>query len=133
MAGNTPELTVRRHERLECEIAGRLRVASQSADAFRLSRSSGQEWFGATVVDVSDGGVGLRTATFVPKACWMEVALDGDSEARPVLVRVQRVTMLDRTPLYYLGTSFSREEAEMASARSLIERVRECSDGGTRA
>ena len=111
----SPELTVRRHERLECCLSGYAQIAPGSTPAVRLARATAQvEGIPVVLVDCSAGGLGLRCEAFLPRSCLVRVqasvptsqAAAGGDRALDVLVRVQRVSMIDRRPTYYLGTSF---------------------------
>ena len=62
------------------------------------------------VVDCGEGGLGLRGPFYLPRGAEATLAVDlteeGRSVTREVRVRVQRTTMIARSPVYYLGTSF---------------------------
>jgi hypothetical protein len=70
------------------------------------------------VVDCSLGGVGIQSLIFFPMTCTMRLWFTlpeapgikgGEIE---LLLRMQRVAMLDRKPTYYLGGSFEAAAPE---------------------
>lgn len=116
-------LTVRRHERHALSLASTIVVASHpqprigdaefSGGALKFSAESGVGDHGAaaTVVDLGAGGIGALTKVFYPRGAILRVRVldDRGSASTPdldVLVRVQRIAMVDRAPTYLLGTSF---------------------------
>jgi len=125
----TSDLAVRLHERYACELPAHVSVSASSAAGVRLARST----VGATgkiparVVDCSLGGVGIQSSVFFPMTCcmnlWLTVPGSSGNAGRDIEleVRLQRVTMLDRKPTYYLGGSFESEgpDAQAAIARLL--------------
>jgi hypothetical protein len=126
MPVQTSDLAVRRHERYGCDLAARFAVAATSADAVKLARSAGdgKGWVAGRVVDTSLGGLGLRSGLFFPNGCLLRVHLTipgGNSAAAfEPTVRVQRTTMLDRAPTYYLGTSFEDLTPEQSAQLSAL-------------
>ncbi len=122
MPPSSRELTVREHERRECSLPAHLNVAPASARGITLSQTALQTELGvpAQLVDISRGGVGLRTTVFFPKTCHLALRVTlpapGGQPAKTgpaghaffqATVRVQRVTMLGREPTYYLGAAFT--------------------------
>lgn len=105
------QLVVRQHERHLCRVACRMRVGEQNAEQVTPARSVGDGAGGidATVVDCSRGGLGLESAIYFPRGCRIKVRLSTDVE---LLVRVQRASMTDRKPTYYLGVSFAGSGSE---------------------
>lgn len=107
-------LVVRRHARLRCDLPARLAVAEASAAQVSPAAAATDAGggIGVTVIDASRGGIGLRSAVFLPKMCQVTATLQvpagawGRAFEFRAVARVQRVTMLDRTPTYYLGTAF---------------------------
>ncbi len=87
------------------------------------------------VIDWSAGGLGLRSSVFIPRLCqvMVRVSLGGMKGGAAVDFsgRVQRVTMLDRVPTYYLGLLLMGEgpEHERRLAR-LMEAARRSPPAG---
>jgi hypothetical protein len=109
------DLSVRRHERVLCDLEALVSVAPECQGAVKLSRGAGRAdgAIAARVVDCSQGGLGLQTRVFLPGTCVLMVRFTqpgsgGEVRAR---VRVQRVTMQDRAPTYYIGTAFEDEDS----------------------
>jgi len=69
-------------------------------------------------VDVSLGGVGLKSPLFLPRLCRLTLSLvpPGRTERLTLELRVHRVTMLDRAPTYYIGAAFDSVTPEQADA-----------------
>lgn len=116
-------LTVRRHERHALSLAALVGIAGHPAPGIgvegfaggrlRFSPESGvsESGFPGTVVDLGAGGLGLKSAHYLPRGSTLRVRVLGEdgsvSKLRlDVTVRVQRVGMIDRKPTYLLGTSF---------------------------
>jgi len=103
-------LVVRQHERLRCALTADAHIAPEHVGPITLSPlaadASGN--FNPVVVDVSRGGIGLRTRTFLPKQARINVTITDPAVGAPIsaTVRVQRVIMTDRSPTYELGTAF---------------------------
>lgn len=105
-------LVVRQHERLQCRLPAHARIADEHAEQVAFARTVG-DGSGAVdvfITDCSRGGINIESTAFLPRGCRLRVRLAPDpaSSAPPVelLVRVQRPTMIARTPTYALGTSF---------------------------
>ena len=107
------DLSVRRHERVLCDLKAQVSVAPECQGAVRLSRGAvtSEGSVEARVVDCSQGGLGLHTRVFLPGTCVLTVrfTLPGTGGEVRTKVRVQRVTMVDRGPTYYIGTAFEEE------------------------
>ena len=149
---NAPsDLLVRQHERLICRLAALVRVVPEDAPQVSLSRTigDGAGGLGCVVVDCSSGGLGLQSTVFIPRGARLDVSISaehvepGEELARPSSgamareifsgsVRVQRVTMIDRTPRYYVGAALIKASGTQ-SITDLLQHVRTNSDGGTRA
>jgi hypothetical protein len=112
-------LAVRRHERYACALPARLTIAPASTQAVRPSRSVGDTdgAIPATLVDCSLGGLGLRSALFLPVACHIRVTFTIGDAAHAATVRIQRAVMSDRAPTYYLGTAL--DDSDTAGAVAL--------------
>ena len=121
------DLTVRRHERVLCDLEAVVAVAPECQASVKLSRGACRADGGvsARVVDCSRGGLGLQTKVFLPGTSVLTVcfALPGSNEEVRTKVRVQRVAMVDRGPTYYIGTSFEEEDqrCDLALGRMIQE------------
>jgi hypothetical protein len=128
------QAVVRQHERVSCRIGAAVRVAPIHEPFVPIARGvkEGPDGAGvpATIVDISRGGLGIETTIFLPKSARVEVSLPGmevgAETARVVLVgTVMRITMINRTPRYYLGLAFVGEDATtQANAAALLTRLR---------
>jgi hypothetical protein len=125
MSTSGTDLSVRRHERVLCDLKAVVSVAPESQGAVRLSRAAvtGEGGVEARVVDCSRGGLGLHSRVFLPGTCVLSVrfVLPGSTDEVRTRVRVQRVTMVDRGPTYYIGTAFEDEDdrCDMALGRMI--------------
>ena len=91
-------------------MPSQVRVAEDAADQVTLARSIG-DGSGAIdvfITDASRGGLGIESVVFMPRGCRLKIRVQGGTagSVHDLTLRVQRVTMLDRTPTYYLGLSF---------------------------
>ena len=96
-----------------------VRVAEDAAEQVTLARAVG-DGSGAIevfITDASRGGLGIESAVFIPRGCRMKIRIQSGAggtigvgvatgTVHDLTLRVQRVTMLDRKPTYYLGLSF---------------------------
>ena len=139
MPPGAEQLVVRQHERFHCRLATKLRVSDEIAEQVVLARTVGDGSGGmsAFVTDCSRGGVGVESSVFFPRGSRMKVLVSGtpDSTGKvpsiELLVRVQRVSMLDRKPTYYLGVSFvSKGPEHDAAVASLLEMARLAQQAG---
>jgi hypothetical protein len=126
MSNSAEQLVVRQHERFHCRLPSQIRVAAEVAEQVVLARTVG-DGSGALdvfVTDCSRGGVGIESPIFFPRGCRLKVRVKPvDAYEGPgpeVVVRVQRVTMLDRTPTYYLGVSFVSKGSEHEAAVAML-------------
>lgn len=124
----TDNLVVRQHERIRCALTADGAIAPEHTGPIALSPlaadASGN--FNPVVVDMSRGGIGLRTKVFLPKQARIAVTITDPALPEPIsaTVRVQRVVMTDRTPTYELGTSFvDASPALLASVAEAIARL----------
>ncbi len=104
-------LVIRQHERYTCRLDAQLSVEAAHADKVVYSRAAADAdgIVPVTAVDVSSGGMGIETTTFIPRTCVLRVRIGGGEEPGEGVetsVRVQRVLMTDRKPTYYVGTAF---------------------------
>ncbi|HVU64854.1 MAG TPA: hypothetical protein VHC70_12815 [Phycisphaerales bacterium] len=133
MQPSAEQLVVRQHERIHCRIASQLRVASENAEQVSLARAIGDGSGGvdAFITDCSRGGLGIESSVFFPRGCRLRIkartvgAPQESAGAGEMVVRVQRVTMLDRKPSYYLGVSFVSKGLEHdAAVTALLDAAR---------
>ena len=149
---NAPsDLLVRQHERLLCRLAARVHLVPEDAPQVSLARAigDGAGGLGCVVVDCSSGGLGLQSTVFIPRGARLDVKISaehvepGEELARPASgaiareifsgsFRVQRVTMIDRTPRYYIGAALIKASGAQ-SITDLLAHVRNNAEGGTRA
>jgi hypothetical protein len=108
MSRHETDLAVRRHIRYACDFPASVTVAPVHARAVHLGRSvAGADGVvAARVVDCSLGGVGVRAGLFLPLTCALLVSFEVHGQKIEAPVRIQRVTMCDRKPTYYLGAAF---------------------------
>lgn len=104
------QLVVRQHERFLCRMPTLVRVAEDAAEQVTLSRAIG-DGTGAIdvfITDASRGGLGIESHVFMPRGCRLKIRVQTGigGSVHDLTLRVQRVTMLDRKPTYYLGLSF---------------------------
>lgn len=119
-------LAVRRHDRRPCKLAAVLSVAEEHAGQVAFSRavSNNNATISLGVVDCSEGGLGLRSPVYIPRGAQIFVDIAGHTDGRDVMhrveLRVQRVTMIDRSPAYYLGTSLVDRAESAPAIRDLL-------------
>lgn len=141
MPSGPEQLVVRQHERYLCRVAGKARVAEEMGERVVLASSAGDGAGGVqmTVVDCSRGGLGLETSVFFPRGCRLKLTVEGllvegpDHGMRPgeLAVRVQRATMTDRKPTYYLGLSFVGEgDLHVSLIAKMLELAKAASTNG---
>lgn len=126
------DLLVRQHQRFTCSLHAKVRVAPEDAAQITLARSigDGAGTVNATVVDCSSGGLGLQMSVYLPRGCRVHVRVPGKPGQADLFdgeLRAQRVTMIDRTPTYYLGGAISGGTSAVESTllSSLLERIRD--------
>lgn len=128
MSGAAEQLVVRQHERCACRMPAVLRIADEHARVVEFSRSvgDGNGSLPATMVDVSVGGTGVETGTFVPRGASVILTVRiAATESIEIPSRVQRVTMISREPRYYLGLSYSGTASDRGSTLGrLIEQAK---------
>lgn len=128
--------SVRQYRRYACDVPARVAIDDGWSAAVKLSAGSGIEggWLAARVVDVSQGGVSLKSSVYLPPGVQLKVSAARAGGGAPVemLVRVQRARMGDRTPTYLLGASFAGGHPDEMIA-GLIGEVGAAPDGGARA
>ena len=116
MKKEAEQLIVRRHSRIECDIEGQLRIAEDDAQQIVFSRSitNADGSVGVRVVDCSQGGLGLESSVYLPHGSHVIVEIDpgnieGVQKILTFHLRVQRGSMVARSPRYYIGTLFLAE------------------------
>jgi len=120
------QLVVRQHERFHCRLSLHLRVGDEAGEQVVLARTAGDGTgaVDATITDTSRGGMGIESAVFFPRGCRLKARIKRDASGRApekdMMVRVQRVSMLDRKPTYYLGVSFVGKGPEHEQAVALL-------------
>lgn len=123
MAIGPPAPEIRQHERWQCQMECVARVGPDAAAQVRVSARVASRDGGVPgeLIDCSKGGMGLRTGVFMPKGAELlvDVTLPEGGSVR-LTGRVQRVTMLDRTPTYYLGIAFVANGSEASGS---VERL----------
>ena len=113
---NTADLSVRQHERHACDVAAGMLVSGPSVGAVKLVKT-GAAGAPGRVVDFSQGGLGLSSTVYFPLTCHLRVSIpDNAGGSIKIDLRVQRIAMLDRTPTYYIGTSFEAATPEQHKA-----------------
>lgn len=113
-------LVVRHHERFPCDWRASVTLHPSQAGAIVPSKNirSTDGSIVATVVDCSLGGLGLETRVFLPRNTRLRVKIDtaatpsDPSTIRDLNLRVQRIVMIDRTPMYLLGTLFADNQGD---------------------
>jgi hypothetical protein len=140
MKPESDNLVVRQQERVQCALPVELRVAPEDVSRVALSSNAGAGGglVRAKAVDGSLGGMGIETPVFFPKSCRLTLRIPmveagAESGAEAVVIelaaQVKRVTMLNRTPIYYLGVLFLGKGPEVEAAKARLMEV--VSRGGT--
>jgi hypothetical protein len=133
------ELIVREHERLACRLEATLHIDSPGV-VLSGGAADANDAVSAVVVDCSAGGAGLQTTVFLPRGLRLRLhiaplapaPLGGTSPAWALEapVRIQRVTMVSREPMYYLGTAFTDlDQAELAMLARVLNHLRDSGSG----
>ena len=122
------QLVVRQYERHRCDIALRASVDGAHAEQVGIALQTagiGPGEFAGTLTDVSQGGLGLRTQLFIPKSAKVYISIETADNGLPILatLKVMRVAMIDRSPTYYLGTSFVEEGTALADVLARLVRA----------
>lgn len=122
-------LTVRYYERREIDLPVEFIVSDEHRDQVRFSSGSatkGPHSVLATTIDISSGGLGIRTRQFIPRMCEGSLRI---LDPRPVgtrsdgtaihqvafehYVKVRRVSMTSHEPAYFVGVSFIDPEPDL--------------------
>jgi hypothetical protein len=119
-------LAVRRYNRRECDLGCWIRVGDLHSAQVVFSRAvcEGEGLIRARIVDCSEGGLGVRTGVYLPRGLSLVVgfslpAPDGPTE-HELELRVQRSSMIDPGPTYYLGTSTTARAGSAATMSELL-------------
>lgn len=103
---------VRTAERVEVALPGRLSVAPMHRTMVRLrgDRDGQTRWSDIDIVDLSEGGLGLMSQSFLPRGTRVEIRLDGlgETEGMTLLAlegTVKQCRMTDGRPAYFVGCS----------------------------
>lgn len=115
----TSGLTVRQHEREGIEVPFELTVSSSHAAQVRFSASSSavsEHVIRGQAIDISSGGMGLRCRQLLPRMSEGIVRVfaptsgaSGEGTGELMFeqkVKVRRVTLTGREPMYSLGVAF---------------------------
>jgi c-di-GMP-binding flagellar brake protein YcgR len=109
MPESDQNLTVRRSTRRMIGLAAEVEVAPEHEELVRLAGGA----ISATAVDMSEGGIGVLAAGYLPKRCLATVRVMSPINDEQVLftakTRVARAVMVDRRPGYQLGLLFEDE------------------------
>lgn len=108
-------LTVRRYERHEVGLRAILSLTGDAARVIHFSAAAetDPEAIEATLVDIGDGGLGVRTNLLLPRGTTLRVRVPMPGADSTMLLdaeaRLQRVTMKGREPSYLLGMAFTNQ------------------------
>lgn len=108
MNASSFEAQARQYQRHEVAYDAVIEPHTDHADQFRLSFPDAQS--GIVVIDVSAGGVGLRSGIYVPKNMRMTLHVSGVAGVGEVLrikAIARRCQMTDHKPTYLVGLQFA--------------------------
>jgi len=130
------QLVVRQHERHTCSFPARGGIDAAQAEQVGIAvqlAGGGAGETACTLTDVSHGGLGLRSAIFLPKTTRLQLHVDLADGQPPVhlALKVMRVAMVDRAPTYYLGTSFVDDTAAIAGSLARLVAAAKASAAST--
>jgi hypothetical protein len=137
----TSGLTVRQHEREGIEVPVDFEVCAEHAAQVHFSTGSsalGQHAIRGRAVDISPGGMGLELRQFLPRMCEGTIrvfapdpiGMAGDGSpiyetAFEHRVKVRRVYLIGREPLYAMGVAFIDPTPDIdKKIGELIQRIR---------
>lgn len=126
MGKQEDQLAVRRHDRQDCDLPGWVRVDDVHSAQVVFSRAVVENGgvISVRIVDCSRGGLGVRSSVYLPRGVKITVGFcteSGQHETEHELqVRVQRGSMVERTPTYYLGTSVVEHPGAKQTLASLL-------------
>jgi len=113
MPHEEPQLTVRRSQRRSIGLDADLAIDPGHAEQVRFAPvvSLRDGALPVTAVDVSEGGAGVISETFLPSGCRCSLRLrdprGGEAPLFAAEVAVTRVVMIDRRPGYQIGLAFT--------------------------
>lgn len=122
MTQEQPQLTVRRSQRRSIGFDADFTIDAGHAEEVRFAPvvSLRNGALPMTAVDLSDGGVGVVSTTFLPVrlrgAIRLRSPLEGEDALFEAPVAVRRVAMIDRRPGYQIGLAFT-DSSDAFSAR----------------
>lgn len=108
-----PQLTVRRSQRRAIGLDADVAIDPAHAEHVRFAPvvSLHDGALPVTAVDISEGGAGVVSTTFLPSGCRCSLRLrdprGGDAPLFEAQVAVTRVVMIDRRPGYQIGLAFT--------------------------
>lgn len=129
-------LTIRHTQREEIALPCVLEIASGHSPLVRLTGNAAatRGRIDATVIDASEGGLGVLSPVFLPKRALVRVRVRHPvAEDQPPLLeatlRVQRVVMTDRRPYYLIGFAYAQaDDAEGVAVERFLARLGERAD-----
>jgi len=131
--GSFQGLSVRRHERHGAELRATVSLVTPSAEAVRFSTSSDIDGgaIPATLVDIGDGGLGLRSGCFLPRGAEVRITIHGVEGAVLLAAagHVRRVAMVHRGPEYQMGVAFIGESASIVGQVAAVRAATGCVSG----
>ncbi len=127
MVWESKSLNTRLYRRRQWAVPVRIQVHPDQAEQLRFSFPNEQSK--ASLDDVSEGGMGLFTTTFLPRNARLEVhvslpAKDNSPAPAPKVFRtvVRRCTMVDVQPTYQIGLQYiDPDRKEVADLIKLAE------------
>lgn len=126
MSKQTDCCSVRRNDRWDCDLVGTLRVDDAHSEQVVFSRAVADN-NGALpirIIDCSMGGLSLHSGVYLPRGTRVIVAFSTngtpDEPEHELHMRVQRGSMVERTPAYYHGLSVLDQAESVTPLASLI-------------
>jgi len=124
-------LIVRRSERFEISIPGKVRVAMAHVDQVQFAKGVGDEnrWISIDIVDFGEGGIGFISDVFFARGLSLEVEIPeiGNPDGAALIqceMCVKRVQMTDRRPAYLVGCAFSElSEESKKTVEEMIDQL----------
>lgn len=124
----------RQFKRHDTAYKARIEPHPECADQFRLSYLDVQS--GLDVIDVSAGGMGLRSPIFIPKNIRLTLHISGVGDTQDttlsslkIRVVVRRLQMTDHKPTYQIGLQFV--DSSGGDEQRLIQAVAAVKQGET--
>ena len=130
-------LTVRQHQRATIDLRAEFEISERCRDQVRFNPSAqgGKPWLlTGSALDVSPGGLGVRSFLFVPRQCVGTIRLLAPSDRREVVFAqhaiVRRAKLLPGDQSYLLGPAFPEPGPEIAEQVSSLVEVSRTAGGG---